>query len=163
MSPEQVRGEPNRVDIRSDVYAIGVLLYQLVSGKLPYEFPSSRMAEIARVIEAQAPLPIRSGGTTRANRINPDIEAIISKALAKEPERRYQSAAALSSDIRRFLADEPIEAKRDSALYLLRKNVKRYRGAMSVAAAFVVLLAGLQSGPHRRPTPKAIADAATEA
>ncbi len=145
MSPEQVRGEPHRVDTRSDVYAVGVLLYQLLAGRLPYEFPGNGMAAIVRVIEEQEPASLRGGtasrGTTRGTRIPGDVEAIVMKALAKDKERRYQSAAELASDIRRFLADEPIEAKRDSALYLLRKNVKRYRGALSFAAGFVVLLA----------------------
>lgn len=145
MSPEQVRGEPHRVDTRSDVYAVGVLLYQLLAGRLPYEFPGNGMAAIVRVIEEQEPASLRSGtasrGTTRSTRIPGDVEAIVMKALAKDKERRYQSAAELASDIRRFLADEPIEAKRDSALYLLRKNVKRYRGALSFAAGFVILLA----------------------
>lgn len=140
MSPEQVKGEPHRVDTRSDVYAVGVLLYQLLADRLPYNFPSGNLAEVVRVIESHEPLPLRSAVASRGGRVNVDIEAIVAKALAKEKERRYQSAAELGLDIRRFLADEPIEAKRDSALYLLRKNVKRYRGVLSAAGAFVLLL-----------------------
>lgn len=140
MSPEQIRGEPHRVDTRSDVYAVGVLLYQLLTGRLPYEFGSAGVAEIARIIAEEPPAPMRSTVSAQTGRIPPDVDAIVGKALSKDKDRRYQSASELAQDIRRFLNDEPIEAKRDSALYLLRKNVKRYRGVLSAVVAFVVLL-----------------------
>ncbi|MBX3396691.1 MAG: protein kinase [Phycisphaerae bacterium] len=142
MSPEQIRGESHSVDTRSDVYAVGVLIYQLLTGRLPYEFGSAGMAEIARIIAEEPPAPIRSSASARTGRIPQDVEAIVCKALSKDKDRRYQSASELAQDIRRFLNDEPVEAKRDSALYLLRKNVRRYRGVLAAVAAFVVLLTG---------------------
>ncbi len=142
MSPEQVRGDPRRVDTRADVYAVGVILYQLLAGRLPYDVGRATMVDAARIIESADPPPLRSKSRTRSVRIDADVDAIVSKALAKDPGRRYQSAADLAFDIRRYLAGEPIEAKRDSALYLLRKSARRYRGALSAAAAFCLMLAG---------------------
>jgi WD40 repeat protein/serine/threonine protein kinase len=139
MSPEQVGGNSAEVDTRSDVYALGVLLYRLLCGKLPYEFRGQSLSEIASVIRDQPPAPLRSvGATQRTGRFDADVSAIVMKSLAKERERRYQSAADLAADIRRYLAGLPIEAKRDSALYVLRSAIKRYRG---IAAAGVVVLA----------------------
>lgn len=163
MSPEQVKGDPSRVDTRSDIYTVGVLLYQLLANRMPYSFGQGSMMEIVRAIEEQPIPPLRTASISRTGRISADIEAIVLKALSKDRDRRYQTAEALASDIRRFLADEPIEAKRDSALYLLRKNVKRYRGALAAAAAFVVLLvvfavwAAAQARTNRRLADESIA------
>jgi WD40 repeat protein len=137
MSPEQISGSPEELDTRSDVYALGVLLYEALTGKLPYDLSGKSVPEAALMIRETDPARISSIDRLYRG----DIEAIVAKALAKDKDRRYESAAALALDIRRFLADEPIEAKRDSALYLLRKNAKRYRGGLTAAATFVLLLA----------------------
>lgn len=136
MSPEQVAGDQNEVDTRSDVYALGVILYQLLAGKLPHDVSSRSIPEAARVIRDEH--PSRLSAVSRVFR--GDIETIVSKAMDKDRQRRYQSAAELRDDLRRHLAGEPIAAKRDSALYLLRTQLRRYRGAVAAAAAFVVLL-----------------------
>ncbi len=136
MSPEQVVGEPAEIDTRSDVYALGVVLYELLSGEPPYKLDSKSIPEAARVIHDQQ--PPRLGSINRD--LRGEIETIVTKALEKDKTHRYQSALALAADIRRFLAGEPLEAKRDSGWYVLRKTLARYRAAVGIAAAFVVLI-----------------------
>jgi tetratricopeptide (TPR) repeat protein/predicted Ser/Thr protein kinase len=136
MSPEQVVGDPAEIDTRSDVYALGVILYELLSGEPPYKLDSKSIPEAARVIHDQQ--PPRLGSINRD--LRGEIETIVAKALEKDKIHRYQSALALAADIRRFLAGEPIEAKSDSGWYLLRKTLARYRAAVGIAAAFVVLI-----------------------
>jgi serine/threonine protein kinase/WD40 repeat protein len=159
MSPEQLRGESADIDTRSDVYSAGVVLYQLLAGRLPYDVRSRALAEVVRIVHEQSPPPL--SGVHRE--LRGDVEAIVAKALAKDRLRRYQSAAALADDIRRYLAGEPIEAKRDSALYLLRSSLRRYRGYAIGAALLVVLLstfaivATVQSIQNRRLADEALA------
>ncbi len=136
MSPEQVSGDPDGVDTRSDVYALGVLLYELLSGKLPHDVSNRSIPEAARMIRDDE--PARLSSMSRVFR--GEIDTIVAKAIEKHRERRYQSAAALGEDLRRYLAGEPIAAKRDSALYVLRKQINRYRGVVATAALFVIAL-----------------------
>lgn len=135
MSPEQLRGESADIDTRSDVYSAGVVLYQLLTGRLPYDVRSRPLAEVVRIVDEQTPPPLSAVHRD----LRGDVQAIVAKALAKDRQRRYQSAAALADDIRRYLAGEPIEAKRDSALYLLRNTLRRYRGYVIGAALLVIL------------------------
>ncbi len=135
MSPEQVVGDPAEIDTRSDVYALGVILYELLSGRPPYDVDSKSLPEAARVIHDQQ--PPRLGSINR--NLRGEIETIVAKALEKDKTHRYQSVLALAADVRRFLAGEPIEAKSDSGWYLLRKTLARYRAAVGIAAVFVVL------------------------
>ena len=140
MSPEQVRGEIDRVDIRSDVYALGVVLYELLSGRLPHAVRGKSMPDAARLIADEEPALL---GTIERG-LRGDIETIVQKAMAKEPERRYSSAAELGADVRRFLADLPIVASPATAGYRLRKFATRNKGLVGgVAAAVVLLLAGV--------------------
>ena len=139
MSPEQVLGDPQQLDARSDLYSLGVLLYELLAGKLPYEV-GTQLLEGARVIREQDPAPLTQLG--RADRA--DLETITNKALAKERAQRYASVAELEKDLGRFLRSEPILARPPSALYHARKFIRRNRILVSAAAAvFVVLLAGI--------------------
>jgi eukaryotic-like serine/threonine-protein kinase len=135
MSPEQVSGESDAVDIRSDVYAIGVIAFELLGGQLPYPARGRALHEAARMIHESE--PARLGTIDRS--LRGDIETIISKALEKDRERRYGSAAELASDVRRFLRDEPIAARPPSALYHLRTYARRHKPM--VAAATLVALA----------------------
>ncbi len=138
MSPEQVEGNPNQLDIRSDVYALGVVAYELIAGSLPYDLRNKLIPEAIRVIQQQE--PSRLSMTNRACR--GDVETIIAKALEKDRERRYQSIAEFASDLRRFLADEPIVARPPNRVYLARKFAKRHRALVTVSSVALLLLVG---------------------
>jgi tetratricopeptide (TPR) repeat protein len=140
-APEQTRGDPNLVDVRSDVYALGVLLYEMLAGHSPYDLAGDP-ASMIETIRDVTPLPPSAHGrrVPGAIRIDRDLDTITLTALAKERDRRYQSASALRDDLDRYLAREPIEARRDSAWYVLRKLVQRYRWRASIAAGFLVVL-----------------------
>ena len=157
-SPEQVRGEA--ITTSSDVYSLGVILYELLIGTRPYEISGLSAKEIERAICESPPRPpaealaasapridaigqARSTDPARLRReLSGDLETILFKALAKEPERRYISVQALSEDLHRYLEGRPVTAQRDSAAYRLRKFVARNKAGVSVAIAFVILLAG---------------------
>lgn len=140
MSPEQVGGgAPGRdVDVRSDVYSLGVVLYELLCDRLPYDVGRGDLVEAARVIREQA--PERPSAAHRV--LRGDLETILLKALSKDRDHRYQSAGDLARDIRHFLAGEPIQARRESTFYVLRKAVSRYRVAILALLCFCVLIAG---------------------
>ena len=135
MSPEQAAGRPDQVDMRGDVYTLGVILYQLLTDAYPYDV-KSQMAEVLKnILEAE---PVRP----RAKRaeIDDEVETIALKCLSKDKQRRYDTAGALGRDIGRYLAGDAIEAKRDSAIYVLRKALRRYKMVATVGAAFVSLV-----------------------
>ena len=140
MSPEQVIADPDAIDHRADVYALGVILFELVAHRLPYRLEDRPLAEAARLILEQDP--------PRLGWIDPelrgDIETIVAKALEKEPARRYPSSSALAEDLRRWLAHEPILARPPSALYHLRKFARRNKALVGgVAATGAALVLGL--------------------
>jgi eukaryotic-like serine/threonine-protein kinase len=139
MSPEQVLADPLELDVRSDVYALGVILYELLAGHLPYTI-SRQIPEAARAIREEDPAPLSS-----INRIyRGDIETIVAKSLEKEKARRYASAAELAGDIGRYLKDEPITARPPSTIYQLQKFARRHQALVwGIAAVFVVLIAGI--------------------
>jgi eukaryotic-like serine/threonine-protein kinase len=140
MSPEQVAADPASIDQRADVYALGVILYELAAHRLPYRLEDRPLAEAARLILEQDP--------PRLGSLDPelrgDVETIVAKALEKDPERRYPSSSALAEDLRRWLAHEPIRARPPSALYHLRKFARRHKGLVGgVVATGVALVLGL--------------------
>lgn len=140
MSPEQVAGDPGALDIRSDVYALGVILYELLAGRLPYNVNQKPLPEVVQVIREEEPAHLSSIHRSYRG----DIETIVAKALEKDKARRYASAADLAGDIRRYLADEPITARPASASYQLQKFARRHKALMAgTAAVFVVLAAGV--------------------
>jgi tetratricopeptide (TPR) repeat protein/predicted Ser/Thr protein kinase len=140
MSPEQVLGDPLDVDTRSDVYSLGVILYELLSGRLPYKVSQRHLPEAVRAIREEEPASLSSVSRNYRG----DIETIVKRALEKDKTRRYASAADLGADIQRYLNDEPITARPPSAGYQLQKFARRHRGLMAgVAVVFVVLLAGV--------------------
>ena len=135
-SPEHTDGAPGKIDVRSDVYSLGVVLYQCLTREFPYAVTLG-FRDVLMNIQTAEP--------ARPSSIRPDldreIETIVLKCLAKQPERRYQSVAELASDIRRYLAGEPIQAKGDSILYRLRKRLRRHRVTVALATALVVVAA----------------------
>jgi len=133
-SPEQAEGTQRQVDVRSDVYSLGVILYQFLTGTFPYRVDGTLRESLQNIqnTPARSPREIRPA-------IGDELSTIALKCLAKEPERRYQSAGELARDIRRYMAGEPIEAKRDSAWYAVRKTMGRYRTAARAASILLVL------------------------
>jgi tetratricopeptide (TPR) repeat protein len=140
MSPEQVVGDPQDVDTRSDVYSLGVILYELLSGRRPYNVHGRQIHEAVHTIREEDPTALSS----ISRNYRGDVETIVGKALEKDKARRYESAAALAADIERYLGDEPILARPPSASYQLQKFARRHRALVGgVAAVFVVLVAGI--------------------
>ncbi len=147
MSPEQTTGSSSDIDTRTDVYSLGVILYEMLTGRYPYTVVGKMMDVLRNIAEAEPERP-----STVLRTINNEIETIVLKSLAKDKMRRYQSADNLATDVERYLSGEPIEAKLDSATYVLWKMLKRHRVPVGVVAGFFILLVlgvGL-SLKHRR-------------
>ena len=144
MSPEQVLADPLELDTRSDVYALGVILYELLAGRLPYDV-GTRIHEAVRTIQQEDPKRLSS--ISRVFR--GDLETIAAKALEKDKTRRYGSAAALAADIRRYLQNEPISARPASATYQLQKFARRHRAVVTGVVAVIVVLAAGVAGTAR--------------
>ena len=147
-SPEQVRGESSNLDRRTDVYGLGATLYWFLTGQSPYAGSYPEIISGIAEREPEPPHRIDSG-------IPVDLETIVLKCLEREQDRRYPTAREVSEDLRRFLAGEPIEARRAGPLYKLGKLIRRHQGlvaaAIVVVAAFAVLGAvGLRSNLRAR-------------
>lgn len=171
-SPEQVRGEP--ITTASDVYSLGMVLYELLSGHRPYHARGRTAAEVERVVcgtepdrpsqavlrtkevvhidgttERIAPEAVSHARGTRPDRLRRrlggDLDTIVLKALRKEPARRYASVEQLLEDVRRHLAGLPVNARADTSAYRLRKFIGRHRVSVAAAASFVLLLLGFST------------------
>lgn len=136
-APEQVRGDVRAIDVRTDVYALGVVLYQALTGRLPFDanIPVQRLLERIQFDDPPAPSRVYPA-------LGRELDAILLKALAKENNERYASVAALADDLRRHLAGQVVLAHAPSGLYRARKFVRRHRLAVGVALGFVTLLLG---------------------
>ena len=139
MSPEQFTGDPAQIDVRCDVYALGVIGYEMLVGKTPRDFSGKSLKEA--VAMAQTATAARLG--TLSTTYRGDIETIIAKALETDKERRYGSAGELAADLRRHLAFEPILARPPSAMYQLYKLARRHRALFAgLAVAIVAIVVG---------------------
>ncbi len=135
-SPEQVRGEP--VTTATDVYALGVLLFELVTGRRPHAFKTLTAREIERVVcDTEAPRP-----STIAAGLHEDLDIIVGTALHKDRERRYRSVEALVEDVERFIDERPIHARPATWRYRARRFAARHQWEVAVAALFVLMLVG---------------------
>ena len=132
-SPEQADGA-DAVDVRSDVYSLGVVLYQLLSGRLPYDVEGS-MTRALENIRGATPLPLEGAG------VDEDLATIVLKCLVKEPTGRYQSAGEIGVALRSWLAGEPIVATRESGWRSMRRRLRRFRAIAIVSSVGGVLLA----------------------
>ncbi len=139
MSPEQLGGRPEELDLRSDVYALGVIAFELLTGSLPFDLAGRSLPEATRILQEREPARV----SVLRRELRGDVSTIVAKALEKEKQRRYASAGALASDIRRFLSDEPILARPTSGLYHLRKFARRNRG---LTTGILLTVAALVTG-----------------
>jgi tetratricopeptide (TPR) repeat protein len=148
MSPEQLDPANADIDTRSDIYSLGVMLYELLTGKLPFDWANLREAgleglrKVARELEPPRPSR-RAADPAVARQLERDLDWILLKALDRDASRRYASASEFADDIRRNLAHEPVVAGPPSATYRARKFVRRHRPAVAVVSAVVVLLAAV--------------------
>lgn len=138
MSPEQCGGNPDDIDTRTDVYSLGVILFELLTGERPYEIAGTSIAQAAQIIREKEPTRI----STLNRSLRGDVETITRKALEKEKQRRYTSAAELAADVRRFLGNEPISAHAPSAIYQLRKLVARHKAPVALFGVILALIVG---------------------
>jgi serine/threonine protein kinase len=137
MSPEQVMADPHDIDTRSDVYALGAILYELVCRKLPYDVSSLPITEAIRIIREGVP----NRPTSVSAFVKRDLEVIILKAMDKERDRRYRSAADLADDLRRFCSAEPVAARPATLGYQLRLFARRNKTfAIAASVVFTALL-----------------------
>ncbi|HEY5035628.1 MAG TPA: serine/threonine-protein kinase [Chthoniobacterales bacterium] len=145
-SPEQVRGEP--VTTATDLYSLGALLYELLTGESPHRFSSARPSstELARVIceeDPRRPSLVAKDAETRRH-LRGDLDNVVLRAMAREPARRYASAAALADDLARHLAGRTVRARPDTFAYRANKFIRRNKVAVTAGALLVMtLLAGL--------------------
>lgn len=143
MSPEQFDANPNDIDIRSDVYALGVVLYELLAGKPPYDVKKKAIFEVARIVKEEDPTPLSS--FNRA--LKGDVAVIAGKCLEKDRGRRYSSASELGADIERHLTGEPIAANPPGFIDGLMRLARKHRAAAAamggVLGVLVIALIGI--------------------
>lgn len=134
-SPEQAAGRLAEMSTRSDVYALGVMLHQVLADRFPYEVRGNVRDVVDNILRAE---PARLSGSVPG--VDAEVDTIVLKCLSKDASRRYDTAGALARDLRRYLAGEMIEARRDSSWYVLRKTLRRYRVPAGIALAFLAVV-----------------------
>ncbi|MHC4273274.1 MAG: protein kinase domain-containing protein [Planctomycetota bacterium] len=140
MSPEQIDADPHDIDTRSDVYALGIVLYRLVTNQLPYDVSSTAIYEATRMVREQQPKRVSAIDRT----LRGDVETIVLHALEKDRDRRYQSALELAQDIERYLHNRTIRARPPTLAYSFKTFVRRNKLIVgAVAAVFAALVFGI--------------------
>lgn len=135
MSPEQAAGKPDLIDMRTDIYALGMILYHLLLGQYPYDVSGS-IVEVLKNIQIQDPIRPR----LIDRRLDSDLEVILLKSIAKNRQQRYQSVSELSNDLENWLHSRPISVKSPSTLYLLQKIIQRHKYATAVLGLLIVII-----------------------
>jgi len=142
MSPEQFDADPDEIDTRADVYALGVVLYELLTGRPPYDVAKKPVFEAARLVRERVPTPLSSFNRT----LRGDLDTIVAKCLEKDRSSRYSTAAELEADLGRYLAGEPIAATPPSLFAALSRLGRRHRTAFTVAATGLAALVVTTTG-----------------
>jgi len=145
MSPEQANFDSAAIDVRSDIYALGILLYELLTGTTPITLSSAEETDISEVLrQIRDVVPKRPSQLASDLPVGRDLDSIVMMALEKEPGRRYTSAAAMMDDLERLLANQPVAAGPPSGLYVFKKFVRRHRaGAITSTVALMALVVAL--------------------
>jgi serine/threonine protein kinase len=139
MSPEQAAGDPRAVDTRADVYALGVMMYEMLAGRLPHDLTNKGVPEAVLAIRDTEPPKL----SVISRVFKGDVATIAAKAMEKDRARRYQSASEMAADIRRYLRDEPIQARPPSVVYQFRKFAKRNTSLLAGLGTAAVLAAAV--------------------
>jgi serine/threonine protein kinase len=147
MSPEQAAGKVEKLDTRTDVFSMGVVLFRLLTGESPHDLSGTRYEVLRRIAKEDAKRPREI-----TKDIDRELEALLLKALAHDPKDRYPSAGALAQDIENYLNGEPLTARPPTTAYFLRKRLRKYRVRLAVASSVLAVLIAVSVFAYMRVT-----------